>query len=266
MQKKRAIPKEYMTVGELAKMMGITVRTLQYYDRENVLSPSAMSTGGRRLYTHKDMIQLHQILSLKSLGFSLDDIKSTLTSIDTPSEVANVLTEQALAIKEKIRSLTDSLNAIETLREEVLQIQTVDFKKYADIITNLQINNEYYWLIKHFDNETLEHIRGKFDKESGSFFMNRFNQLNAEAIEFQSSGIPPEDERAQALAKKFWDLVMEFTNGDTSMLTKLMELGVLENENHEREQKQTIVSEYLQPALDIYLSKSGMNPFKEDQV
>ena len=47
-----------------------------------------MSEGGRRLYTDKDIIKLHQILSLKSLGFSIDEIKNRLTSIDTPDEVA----------------------------------------------------------------------------------------------------------------------------------------------------------------------------------
>ena len=39
MQKKRNIAEDYMTVGELAKKMGTTVRTLQYYDKEGVLSP-----------------------------------------------------------------------------------------------------------------------------------------------------------------------------------------------------------------------------------
>ena len=51
-----------------AKKMGVTVRTLQHYDREGLLSPSAMSEGGRRLYTDKDIIKLHQIISLKHLG------------------------------------------------------------------------------------------------------------------------------------------------------------------------------------------------------
>ena len=74
----RALPDGFMTVGKLAERMGVTVRTLQYYDREGLLSPTAESGGGRRLYTDKDMIQLHQILSLKSLGFSLDDIKNRL--------------------------------------------------------------------------------------------------------------------------------------------------------------------------------------------
>lgn len=70
MTKYRAIPEGFMTVGELAKKMNVTVRTLQYYDKEGVLSPSAESEGGRRLYTDKDLVLLHQILSLKSLGFS----------------------------------------------------------------------------------------------------------------------------------------------------------------------------------------------------
>ena len=82
--KKRAIPEGYMTVGEVAGKMGVTVRTLQYYDREGLLSPTAESEGGRRLYTDRDVIKLHQILSLKRLGFSLDHIKNRLTALDSP--------------------------------------------------------------------------------------------------------------------------------------------------------------------------------------
>ena len=109
MNKKKAIPENFMTVGELAKKMGTTVRTLQYYDKEGLLSPTTESEGGRRLYTHKDMIKLHQILSLKSLGFSLADIKNKLISLDTPEEVATVLNEQSLAIQQKIEQLTEEL-------------------------------------------------------------------------------------------------------------------------------------------------------------
>ena len=59
MAKYRAIPEGFMTVGELAKKMGVTIRTLQYYDKEGLLSPSAESEGGRRLYTDKDLVLLH---------------------------------------------------------------------------------------------------------------------------------------------------------------------------------------------------------------
>ena len=76
---------DYMTVGEAAKKMGVSVRTLQYYDKLGLLAPSAQSEGGRRLYAQRDLVRLHQILSLKSLGFSLEDIKERLPALDTPA-------------------------------------------------------------------------------------------------------------------------------------------------------------------------------------
>ena len=134
METSKAIAQGYMTVGEVAKKMDVTVRTLQYYDREGLLSPSSISEGGRRLYTDKDIVKLHQILSLKHLGFSLDDIKNRLMPLDTPNEIADILAEQAQAVQKEITSLSESLRELEALRAEVLQMQSVDFKKYADII------------------------------------------------------------------------------------------------------------------------------------
>ena len=137
METEKAIPTGYMTVGEVAQKMGVTVRTLQYYDREGLLTPSAISEGGRRLYTDRDLIQLHQILSLKHLGFSLGDIKNRLIPLDTPEDVAKVLDEQATALREKLEDLTEALRELTALRTEVLQMKTVDFKKYADIIVKI---------------------------------------------------------------------------------------------------------------------------------
>ena len=120
MEKKELNFQGYMTVGQVAKKMNVTVRTLQYYDREGLLSPSAESHGGRRLYSDHDVIKLHQILSLKHLGFSLDEIKNHLVSLNTPADVADALAGQADAIREKIETLTQSLKEIEALQAEVL--------------------------------------------------------------------------------------------------------------------------------------------------
>lgn len=288
MKKNQSVSDEYMTVGELARKMGTTVRTLQYYDKEHLLPPSAESEGGRRLYTYKDMIRLHQIQSLKSLGFSLDDIRNRLIPLNTPEEVADMLTHQGAVIREKIDQLTGALEAVEALKQEVLQMQSVDFKKYADIIVNLQMKNEYYWLIKHFDDDTLDHIRRRFDRESGIAFMERFEDMNERILRLKEKGIPSEDRRVQEAAEEFWKLVMEFTGGDMSLLPKLMEFGSLiantsdsgkesspdgnefgnaadENEKKKAEwiSRQTEIQEYLQPALELYFQRSG-NPFGEE--
>lgn len=288
MKKNQSVSDEYMTVGELAKKMGTTVRTLQYYDKERLLPPSAESEGGRRLYTYKDMIRLHQIQSLKSLGFSLDDIRNRLIPLNTPEEVADMLTHQGAVIREKIDQLTNALEAVEALEQEVLQMQSVDFKKYADIIVNLQMKNEYYWLIKHFDDDTLDHIRRRFDKESGIAFMERFEDMNERILRLKEKGIPSEDRRVQEAAEEFWKLVMEFTGGDMSLLPKLIEFGSMianfpdsdkessangndsgnaadETEKKKAEwiSRQTEIQEYLQPALELYFQRSG-NPFGEE--
>ena len=263
MSKYRAIPDGYMTVGEVAKKVGTTVRTLQYYDKEGLLSPSAESEGGRRLYTDKDLVILHQILSLKSLGFSLDDIKSRIISLETPTDVATALTEQADSIREKIEQLTASLTAIEQLKTEVLQMRTVNFKKYADIIVNLQIKNDSYYLIKRFDDDMLDHIRNQFDRESGLDFMDRFNRLSDEIVQLQKENVLPESEKCQQIVKEYWGLIMEFTNGDMSMLPKLMEIGNIDTAANAWEERQKIVNDYLEPALQVYFSKLGVNPFEE---
>ncbi len=263
MSKYRAIPDGYMTVGEVTKKVGTTVRTLQYYDKEGLLSPSAESEGGRRLYTDKDLVILHQILSLKSLGFSLNDIKQRLIPLETPTDVATALTEQADSIREKIEQLTASLTAIEQLKTEVLQMRTVNFKKYADIIVNLQIKNDSYYLIKRFDDDMLDHIRNQFDRESGLDFMDRFNRLSDEIVQLQKENVLPESEKCQQIVKEYWGLIMEFTNGDMSMLPKLMEIGNIDTAANAWEERQKIVNDYLEPALQVYFSKLGVNPFEE---
>ncbi len=261
MSKYRAIPNNFMTIGEVAKKMGVTVRTLQYYDKEGLLSPSKQSEGGRRLYSNKDLIMLHQILSLKSLGFTLDDIKERLIKLETPKDVANALSEQADDIRNKIKNLQDSLKAIEQLKEEVLQMNTVNFKKYADIIVNLQMKNEFYPLIKRFDDNTLDHIRNKFDKESGLDFMARFNNLSDEIVRLHEEKVSPESEESQKIMGEYWGLIMEFTNGDMSMLPKLMEVGNIDMATNSWEERQKIVNDYVGPALEIYFKRIGINPF-----
>ena len=108
-------------------------------DREGLFCPSAVSEGGRRLYSDKDIIKLQPNIIVKVFGvFDRQNQKQTDPSIDTPDEVAAALTEQSKAIRAQIETLTQSLRDIETLKTEVLKMQSVDFKKYADIIVNLQ--------------------------------------------------------------------------------------------------------------------------------
>ncbi len=185
--------------------------------------------------------------------------------METPADVANALTEQADDLRQKIEQLKASLLAIERLKTEVLQIQTVNFKKYADIIVNLQMKNDSYYLIKRFDDDMLDHIRSQFDKESGLDFMDRFNRLSDEIVQLQKETVPPESEKCQQIVKEYWGLIMEFTNGDLQMIPKLMKFGNIDIAANAWEERQKIVNDYLEPALQVYFSRLGTNPFEEVQ-
>jgi len=262
MEKYRAIPPGYMTVGELAKKMNTTVRTLQYYDKEGLLSPSAESEGGRRLYNDRDIVTLHQIQSMKFLGFSLDDIKNRLVSLDTPEQVADALTEQAKEIREKIDSLSEALEAVEKLKVETLQMKTVDFKKYAAIVSLLQIGNEDYWVVKHFDEKTLSHI-SRIDETSGKAILDTWKRLCGKVGELQRNGIARESEEGQAVAKAWWDMVTEFTGGDMSLLPELIRFS--ENRDgwdEDLKEKMADIDAFIPKAMEVYFTNLGYNPFE----
>jgi DNA-binding transcriptional MerR regulator len=72
------------TVGEVAALAGVTVRTLHHYDRIGLLSPSGRSAAGYRLYTPADLDRLHQVLLYRELGFSLEDVAALLSDDADP--------------------------------------------------------------------------------------------------------------------------------------------------------------------------------------
>src|SRR5436309_7367089 len=73
-----AMPFEALKVGELARRTGLTIRALHHYDAIGLLRPSLHTEAGHRLYSAGDIARLQQILSLRQLGFSLEEIRDCL--------------------------------------------------------------------------------------------------------------------------------------------------------------------------------------------
>src|SRR5690625_2750261 len=89
------IMKEFWKVGELATLTGLTIRTLRYYDQINLFSPSEYTKSGHRLYTKSDLTRLQQILALKQIGLSLDDIQAVITNEEINSATEIIETQIA---------------------------------------------------------------------------------------------------------------------------------------------------------------------------
>lgn len=89
------------TVNEIAKLTGITVRTLHYYDEINLLKPSDSSQAGYRLYSNEDIEILHQILFLKEIGFELKQIKDIINNPSFDKREALKKHKEILNLKKK---------------------------------------------------------------------------------------------------------------------------------------------------------------------
>ncbi|SDN65077.1 MerR family transcriptional regulator [Alkalicoccus daliensis] len=90
-----------LKVKEVAELVGISVRTLHYYDQVQLLSPAKTSSSGYRLYAEADLEKLQQILFFKELGFSLKEIKKIITSPSYDVEEALLLQRKMLVEKRK---------------------------------------------------------------------------------------------------------------------------------------------------------------------
>lgn len=105
------------STGEFAKMAGVTLRTIRYYDKIGLLKPTTILDNGYRRYCNHDLITLQKILSLKELGFSLEEIYPLIQEDNQDSFKESIKLQTAL-INQKIKHLTnlkDSLKATERL-------------------------------------------------------------------------------------------------------------------------------------------------------
>jgi DNA-binding transcriptional MerR regulator len=102
-----------MKIGELAKQTGISIRTLHYYDEIGLLSPSHRTEVGHRLYIDQDIIRLQQIMSLRQLDFSLQEIRECLEnpafSLQKVIDLHRTRLQEKMALLHTLLSRLDSI-------------------------------------------------------------------------------------------------------------------------------------------------------------
>lgn len=121
-------PLEY-TVGRVAEIAGVTVRTLHHYDQIGLLTPGHRSSAGYRRYDDADLDRLRQILLYRELGFGLDEIAAIL---DDPQVAARAhLRRQHGLLTERIARLQDMVRAVEyTLEAQRMGINLTPEEKF----------------------------------------------------------------------------------------------------------------------------------------
>lgn len=136
----------YYTSGEFARKANVTIRTIRFYDKQGILKPSKVSEAGYRLYTDEDFGRLQKILSLKYLGFSLEEIAS-LTINDDREDMAHSLRLQKELIRKRIRHLEMMEQTLEDTSRMVEASGTIDWN---DILNLIHITNMEHTVVEQY--------------------------------------------------------------------------------------------------------------------
>ena len=153
-----------MTVHEVSRLTGISIRTLQYYDNIGLLSPSGRSGSGYRLYDDKNLELLQQILLFRELEFPLKDIRKIIESPDY---------DRNKAIKQQIKLLELKKEHIDSLLDLAVR----------------SLNREVDMDFKAFDNSKLEQYAAEARKSwGGTKEYKEFEEKNISAEEHKEIG------------------------------------------------------------------------------
>ncbi|MGO1759192.1 MerR family transcriptional regulator [Mammaliicoccus vitulinus] len=192
-----------MTVKELAKIVGISVRTLHHYDDINLLNPSNISESGYRLYSEDNLDRLQQILFFKELDFPLKKIKEILDDPSFDKQEALHMHKKLLMNKRKrIDQMIQTID--QTTRHMKGEINMTKEEKFIGFDFN---KNEYEAEAREkWGGKTVEHANKRIhnlsetEKKSKEEEMNEIFRAFAEYRETS-----PESEAAQSIVQKWYD-------------------------------------------------------------
>ncbi|MBD8629243.1 MerR family transcriptional regulator [Oxalobacteraceae sp. CFBP 8753] len=199
-----------LKIGELAKRTGLTVRALHHYDAIGLLSPSARSDAGYRLYNEADIARLHRILALRRFGLALADIGTTLTRADL--SLATVVARQIGLLTEQIQQAKALRSRLSQLQGQLADGQEPDL---ADWLTTLEHMTMYD---KYFSQEELTQLPIYTQADDVE---REWQALVAQVQALMDAGTEPGDPQAQVLATQWMDMVRRDTGDNPILFAKL---------------------------------------------
>ncbi|HIF18315.1 MAG TPA: MerR family DNA-binding transcriptional regulator [Cycloclasticus sp.] len=117
------IKESLYTATELATSLGVTSRTLRFYETKHLIQPKRV--GNRRVYNYKDRARMQLILRGKRIGFPLDDIKEFLDLYDSDADRTPQIQLLVNKVENRIKQLTEQQQDIETTLDELREIHSI---------------------------------------------------------------------------------------------------------------------------------------------
>ena len=126
------------TTGELARLSGVSVRCVQYYDKRGILCPSALSDGGRRLYSEDDLARMRIICFLRDTGFSIGGIEALLAEEDPREAIAALLDKREAELLGELEERRRMLDTVHGIRSGMRDVAPFTLDTLGDIAYTLE--------------------------------------------------------------------------------------------------------------------------------
>jgi len=241
-------------IGEVSRISGLTIRTLQHYDNIGLLPASGREDNGRRYYTNKDIMVLEQVVFYRDMGFALSEIKEEIIHKCSKENVDQILEKQSYYLLAQIEQNHTRLTVIETCQEISDFGLKPPWALLSQFIRTMEGNDLTQWADYKYSDEQLQVFNEDLPTlDKVMDFYHKWKNLSIKAAAFHAAGMKPKDTPAQKLAQEWIIMLEDLTGGDETHLDAY--LDVESNKDVWREDEKILIDKsevFLTESLRIY--------------
>lgn len=208
-------PNHSMRVGELAGACGISVRTLHHYHEIGLLIPEVGGAGDHRLYGATQIARLQDVLSLRRLGFSLEEIGRCLD---------DVRTDPARILEAHLERLEEELQRRQQLRRDLIllkqRLEGCEHPSLSILLQAIRSMNEVDLFKKYYSPEQLRALEARKELVGEARMREVHGEWQAIFADYGkalAAGLDANSEEVLAIARRSRALIEEFTGGDAGI-------------------------------------------------
>ena len=197
-----------LKIREFAKLTGVSVRTLHFYDEIGLLKPSSVDEqNGYRFYDEQTLMRMQEILFYRELNFSLKEIRMILSSPDYDKQ--NALKEQKHLLTLKKERLERIISALDSaMKGEIVNMNVFDNSEFEEKRNEYAKEARKKWgdtaAYKEYAEKTADYSEDKRKQVNAAM-----DERIAEFADCERNGFAPESQKTQALVKKWQDFITE---------------------------------------------------------
>ena len=207
------------TIGEIARLTGLTIRTLQYYDNTGLVPLEKDCRNGRRFFKESDLSRLQQVMFYKAMGLKIKKIKELLTDTVTVNQFISVLIEQKDLLTGKLNDLSANIAIIEASLASLKENGSVPWGNLIELIISL--NKETIFEYRKVPLDAASENAFKDHYSSADTIIKDYwewKKLVLEAVSHTLNKIDPAGAKGREFARKWENMIYTVSDGNNELL------------------------------------------------